>query len=178
MTNILLISEDTLKTHSHLNDNVWGKSLTPAIITAQDIYLQKFLGSCLYKRVLELVENGEIRNKNYEIYKELLDNYITNFLIYQTLANLIPEISTKITNMGLVVSNDEHVQNVTQGERDLVMGQYQKYADAYCKMMQDFLKSNRNSFPELDCCDCDGITPTLDSSADTGLWLGGTRGRK
>ena len=34
MTNILLISEDTLKTYSHLNDNVWGKSLTPAIITA------------------------------------------------------------------------------------------------------------------------------------------------
>ena len=174
MTNILLISEDTLKTYSHLNENIWGKSLTPAIITAQDIYLQKFLGSCLYKKVLELVENGGIRNENYAMYKELLDDYIANFLIYQTLANLIPEISTKITNMGLVTSSDEHVQNVTQGERDLVMGQYQKYADAYCKMMQDFLKENRDSFPELNCC---GST-TLDSSADTGLWLGGTRGRK
>lgn len=174
MTNILLISEDTLKTYSHLNDNVFGKSLTPAIITAQDIYLQKFLGSCLYKKVLELVENGGIRNKKYAMYKELLDNYIANFLIYQTLANLIPEISTKITNMGLVVSNDEHVQNVTQGERDLVMGQYQKYADAYCKMMQDFLKENRDSFPELNCCGA----PTLDSSASTQLFLGGRRGRK
>ena len=173
MTNILLISEDTLKTYSHLNDNVWGKSLTPAIITAQDIYLQKFLGSCLYKKVLELVENGGIRNIKYAMYKELLDNYIANFLIYQTLANLIPEISTKITNMGLVVSNDEHGQNVTQGERDLVMGQYQKYADAYCKMMQDFLKENRDSFPELNCC---GSTD-LDSSADTGLWLGGIRSK-
>ena len=173
MTNILLISEDTLKTYSHLNDNVFGKSLTPAIITAQDIYLQKFLGSCLYKKILELVKSGEIRNENYAMYKELLDNYIANFLIYQTLANLIPEISTKITNMGLVVSNDEHVQNVTQGERDLVMGQYQKYADAYCKMMQDFLKENRDSFPELNCCGA----PTLDSSAETGLWLGGTRSK-
>ena len=173
MTNILLISEDTLKTYSHLNDNVFGKSLTPAIITAQDIYLQKFLGSCLYKKILELVKSGEIRNENYVMYKELLDNYIANFLIYQTLANLIPEISTKITNMGLVVSNDEHVQNVTQGERDLVMGQYQKYADAYCKMMQDFLKENRDSFPELNCCGA----PNLDSSAETGLWLGGTRSK-
>ena len=173
MTNILLISEDTLNTYSHLNDNVWGKSLTPAIITAQDIYLQKFLGSCLYKKVLELVKSGEIRNENYAMYKELLDSYITNFLIYQTLANLIPEISTKITNMGLVTSNDEHVQNVTQGERDLVMGQYQKYADAYCKMMQDFLKENRDNFPELNCCGA----PNLDSSAETGLWLGGTRSK-
>ena len=174
MTNILLISEDTLKTYSHLNDNVWAKSLTPAIITAQDIYLQKFLGSCLYKKVLELVKSGEIRNENYAMYKELLDDYIANFLIYQTLANLIPEISTKITNMGLVTSNDEHVQNVTQGERDLVMGQYQKYADAYCKMMQDFLKENRDSFPELNCCGA----PTLDSASETGLFLGGRRGSK
>ena len=173
MTNILLINEDTLKTYSHLNDNVFGKSLTPAIITAQDIYLQKFLGSCLYKKVLELVKSGEIRNENYVMYKELLDNYIANFLIYQTLANLIPEISTKITNMGLVVSNDEHVQNVTQGERDLVIKKKKKYADAYCKMMQDFLKENRDSFPELDCCGA----PNLDSSAETGLWLGGTRSK-
>ena len=174
MTNILLISEDTLKTHSSLNKNVWADNLSSVIKATQDVDLQRILGPCLYKKVLELVENGGIRNENYSIYKTLLDEYITDYLIYQTLVNLIPEISTKITNMGLVVSNDEHVQNVTQGERDLVMGQYQKYADAYCKMMQDFLKENRDSFPELNCCGA----PTLDSSASSQLFLGGRRGRK
>lgn len=172
MTKILLISEDTIKTHSNLNDNVWGKSLTPAITTTQDIWLSQILGKSLYHRLLGLVEDGGIRNTQYQAYKVLLDDYVQNYLIYQTLVNLIPEISTKITNMGLVVSNDEHVQNVTQGERDLVMGQYQKYADAYCKMLQDFLKENRNDFPELDC------EAELNSAADTGLWLGGVRGRK
>jgi hypothetical protein len=172
MTKILLISEDTIKTHSNLNDNVWGKSLTPAIITTQDIWLSQILGKSLYHRLLELVENGGIRNENFQAYKVLLDDYVQNYLIYETLANLIPEISTKITNMGLVVSNDEHVQNVTQGERDLVMGQYQKYADAYCKMLQDFLKENRNDFPELNC------EAELNSAASTQLFLGGRRGRK
>lgn len=172
MTKILLISEDTIKTHSNLNDNVWGKSLTPAITTTQDIWLSQILGKSLYHRLLGLVEDGGIRNTQYQAYKVLLDDYVQNYLIYQTLVNLIPEISTKITNMGLVVSNDEHVQNVTQGERDLVMGQYQKYADAYCKMMQDFLKENRSDFPELNC------EAELGSAADTGLWLGGVRGRK
>lgn len=172
MTKILLISEDTIKTHSNLNDNVWGKSLTPAITTTQDIWLSQILGKSLYHRLLGLVEDGGIRNTQYQAYKVLLDDYVQNYLIYQTLVNLIPEISTKITNMGLVVSNDEHVQNVTQGERDLVMGQYQKYADAYCKMMQDFLKENRKDFPELNC------EAELDSAASSGLWLGGVRGRK
>lgn len=172
MTKILLISEDTIKTHSILNDNVWGKSLTPAITTTQDIWLSQILGKSLYYKLLELVENGGIRNVQFKAYKVLLDDYVQNYLIYETLANLIPEISTKITNMGLVVSNDEHVQNVTQGERDLVMGQYQKYADAYCKMMQDFLKENRKDFPELNC------EAELNSSASSGLWLGGVRSKR
>ena len=174
MTNILLISEDTLKTHSSLNKNVWADNLSSVIKATQDVDLQRILGPCLYKKVLELVNDGGIRNAKYSIYKTLLDEYITDYLIYQTLVNLIPEISTKITNMGLVISNDEHVQNVTQGERDLVMGQYQKYADAYCKMMQDFLKENRDSFPELNCCD----EAELNSSASSQLFLGGRRGRK
>ena len=174
MTNILLISEDTLKTHSSLNKNVWADNLSSVIKATQDVDLQRILGPCLYKKVLELVNDGGIRNTKYSIYKTLLDEYITDYLIYQTLVNLIPEISTKITNMGLVTSNDEHVQNVSQSEREIVVAQYQKYADAYCKMLQDFLKENRDSFPELDCCD----EAELNSSATTSLFLGGSRGRK
>lgn len=174
MTNILLISEDTLKTHSSLNKNVWADNLSSVIKATQDVDLQRILGPCLYKKVLELVNDGGIRNTKYSIYKTLLDEYITDYLIYQTLVNLIPEISTKITNMGLVVSNDEHVQNVSQSEREIVVAQYQKYADAYCKMMQDFLKDNRKEFPELNCCD----EAELNSSATTSLFLGGSRGRK
>lgn len=174
MTNILLISEDTLKTHSVLNKNIWTDNLAPVIKATQDIDLQQILGSCLYKKLLELVETGDIKKQEYAIYKTLLDEHILNYLIYQTLVNLIPEISTKITNMGLVTTSDEHIQNVSQAEREIVVGQYQKYADAYCKMLQGFLKENRNNISELDCCG----EAELDSSATVGLWLGGSRGRR
>lgn len=174
MTKIFLISEDTLKTHSALNKNVLGDNLTPVIKVTQDVDLQKILGSCLYNKILELVENGGIRNTKFSIYKKLLDDYVMNYLIYQTLVNLIPEISTKITNMGLVTTSDEHVQNVSQEEREIVVGQYQKYADAYCKMLQDFLKENRKEFPELKCCD----EAELNSAATSSLFLGGRRGRR
>ena len=42
------------------------------------------------------------------------------------------------------------------------------------EFLQDFLKENRDSFPELNCCGA----PTLDSSASSQLFLGGRRGRK
>lgn len=178
MTNILLISEDTIKSCSNLNDNIWGKSLAPAIVVAQDIQLQKYLGSCLYKKILELVDTDTIGREENIHYKHLLDNYITDFLIYQTIANLIPEISTKLVNLGVVISNDEHTTNITQGERDLVVSHYQNIADSYAKYMQMYLKGNRNKFKELDCNCCDGIEPTLDSSASTGLFLGGRRSKR
>lgn len=174
MTKILLISEDTLKTHSILNDNIFGKSLTPTIITTQDVDLQRVLGSCLYKEILAMVEDGRIRNTDFSIYKTLLDDYITNYLIYQTLANLIPVISTKISNMGLVTTSDENITNASQSERDIIVSQYQKYADAYCEMLQKYLKENRGMFKELDCCN----GAELDSSATTGLWLGGIRHKR
>ena len=171
MKKILLISEDYIKTNSGLNDNVWGKYIAPTIITTQDIDLQRVLGSSLYREILSMVKDGRIRNSDFSIYKTLLDDYISNFLLYQTLTNLIPVISTKITNMGVVTSSDEHITNLTQVERDIVIGQYQKYADAYCKMLQDFLKENRTQFKELDCCG----EAELNSSATIGLFLGGIR---
>ena len=173
MTKIFLISEDYIKTNSGLNDNVWAKYIAPTIITTQDIDLQRVLGSCLYREILSMVKDGRIRNSDFSIYKTLLDDYISNFLLYQTLTNLIPVISTKITNMGVVTSSDEHITNLTQVERDIVIGQYQKYADAYCKMLQDFLKENRTQFKELDCCG----EAELNSSATIGLFLGGIRSK-
>lgn len=175
MTDILLISEDTIKSCSNLNDNIWGKSLAPAIVVAQDIQLQKYLGSCLYKKILELVDTDTIGREENIHYKHLLDNYITDFLIYQTIANLIPEISTKLVNLGVVHSQDEQTTNVSQGERELVVSHYQNIADSYAKYMQMYLKGNRADFPELDC-DC-GIKAELDSSASTTLWLGGYRSK-
>ena len=175
--NVLLISCDTLKTYSSLNDNVYGKNILPSIKTSQDIELQQILGSCLYKTLCEMVADGSISDTENVQYKTLLDDYVQPYLIYITLAHLVSEMSTKLTNFGLVESNDEHLVNLSVEERDLVKTQWTYYADSYCKQMQGFLKSNKEAFPELNCgCECDGnIKPTLDSAASTGLWLGGLR---
>lgn len=176
MTKILLISEDYVKTNSGLNDNVWGSYLTPAIREAQDIKLQQMLGTPLYKSLLEKVENGAIRNTYFKPYKTLLDEYIQVYLMYQTISDLVPIIGVKLTNLGVVVSNDEHVTNLSQSERELVQTYYGQRAEFYGKRLQEFLKDNRGDYEELDVCE--DIHPTLDSVAETGLWLGGVRGRK
>ena len=178
MKQILLISEDKVKTVSNLDNNVFGKWLLPAIREAQDIGLQHIIGSCLYNHILNLVDTGEITLPDNELYKDLLDNQICDYLVYQSLVNVIPLINVNMANMGTVVSNDEHIQTLSQGNIDLVRGYYQSLADVYQKRLQDYLKCNCESFPELNECGCGScaVKPNLTSNANTsGIWLGGLR---
>lgn len=178
MRNVLLISEDTLKTNSEISDNLWGKNILPAIRTSQDIYLQGFLGSCLYEKLLDLVADGTIVDPENIAYKDLLDNMVTPYLIERTIADLIPVAASKIANLGVYQSRDEYTNTVSAGEVDRLQYLHISKADFYAKRMQHFLKVHREAYPELDCCGCGAdIKPNLDSAEDCGIFLGGMRSR-
>ena len=167
-----------LKTNSEISDNLYGKSLLPAIRTAQDLYLEEFLGSCLYDKILDLVGDGSIMASENVAYKDLLDDFITPFLIERVIADLIPVVGSKIANLGIYQSRDEYTDNVSAAEVDRLKSLHVMKANHYAKRMQLFLKSHRSAFPELDCCSCDGgFKPVLDSVAETGIFLGGFRSR-
>ena len=176
MTKVLLCSEDFIKTNSSLNDNIWNKNLTVAIREAQDINLQLYLGECLYHTILGMVQNGSITASTNEHYKALLDDYIQPFLLYQIEANIVPIINVKMGNIGSVVSKDEYINTLSQGNIDLVQSDFQNKADFYAKRMIDFLLNNAVDF-NLDECACHQLSAHLNSAASTGIWLGGLQGR-
>lgn len=177
MRNVLLISEDTVRTHSGLNDNIFGKSLLPAIREAQEIGLQSIIGTCLYERLCSMVEDGSIMDSENIQYKTLLDNEIQYYLLYKVISDLIPIIGVKLGNLGVMVSNDEHIQNLSEDERSRVDTYYTYRADFYCKRIQEFLLDNKELFVELDDCQCSKIKANLDSASSVGLWLGGFRSK-
>lgn len=102
MTNILLISEDYVKSNSNIDDNLWSKMLVPAIREAQEMGLQPILGTSLYKKILDMVETGSVKETANSAYKNLLDVYVQPFLLYQVMVNVIPIIGTKLSNMGVI----------------------------------------------------------------------------
>lgn len=179
MTSVLLVSEDFIKTNSAIDDNLFGKFLLPAIREAQDVGLQSIIGSCLYKKLISLISEGLILDEEYAAYKALLDDYIQPYMLYQVHVGIVPIISVKLANIGTVLTNDEYVSNLNNKERDLVLHHYQNLADSYCKQLQNYLKTNKDLYPELECgCECDGnIKPNLNSSASSDIWLGGFRSR-
>lgn len=172
---VLLCSDDYIKSNSALNDNIFGKFLAPAIREAQDINLQMYLGECLYKTILGMVADNSITSSTNESYKALLDDYIQPFLLYQVQANIIPTINVKLGNIGSVVSNDEHIATLSQGNIDLVQSDFQHKADFYGQRMLNFILNHSSEF-NLDECACKELKAHLDSSASTTIWLGGYQG--
>lgn len=177
MTKTLLVSEKYIKQHSNLDDNVWGDYLLPAIREAQNIGLQSILGNCLYNALIDKVENKTITDIENVAYKTLLDDYIQDYLMYQTITDLVPIIGVKLANLGTAVSNDVHIENLSEDERSRLKTYYQYRADFYCKRMQEFLLENKDAFAELDECQCSKLKANLNSAASVGLWLGGYRSK-
>ena len=176
MNKVLLCSEDYIKSNSALNDNLFGKYLTPAIREAQELNLQIYLGECLYQTILNMVADGSITAETNEVYKVLLDDYIQSYLLYQVQANIIPTINVKLGNIGSVVSNDEHISTLSQANIDLVQSDFQHKADFYVQRMLNFILSHSSEF-NLDECACKELKAHLNSAASTGLWLGGLSGQ-
>ena len=177
MTNVLFISEDFIKTNSGLNDNLFGKSLLPAIREAQDIYLQQIIGETLYKKLIELVDEGTIGDDENALYKELLDEYIRSYMLYQTIVQVIPVTNVKLSNYGTTLSDDQYLVNLSQGDAELIEKHYSLLADFYARRLQEFILDNCDAL-DVDACTCDGIKANLNNAATTGIFLGGQRGRK
>lgn len=176
MTNILLISEDYVKTNSNVDDNLWGSFLLPAIRESQEMGLQSIIGGNLYETICGMVGDESIMNEDNFNYKYLLDKHIQPYLLYQVMVGVIPLLGTKISNLGLLKTDDEKSYNVSKTERDDLATYYQYRADFYTKRMQEYLCKNSTLYPELNECDCGKMSANLYSSTSCDIWLGGARG--
>lgn len=148
MNKVLLISEETLKTYSLVNDNIDGKYLLPAIQTAQDIDLETLIGKALLDKLCKLVETGEIVSNGK--YRTLLDDYITPYLVWQVMSNLQLGINYKLSNSGVITNDDERKSRLDYRNNQLLQEQYKHYADSYAIKLKDYLCSG--DYPEYYQC--------------------------
>lgn len=149
--NILLISEDYIKSESNLDNNVSGKYLQSAIKLAQDIALQSTIGTklleSLQKKCMDTEDN--IDNEENIKYKELLDYYIQPFLLYQVLSDIIIPITYKLSNFGVMRTDDEKDIVAEPSQVNLLKKYYQDKADFFKNRLQDWVITYYNDFPEL-----------------------------
>lgn len=175
-TKVLLTSEDFVKSQTNISDNVAGKYILTAIREAQDIDLQRAIGGPLFRKLKDMVAADTVDAPENEAYADLL-TLCQYFLAYQAVAEVLPKLSYKITNAGVVKTSDEQITNVNLEELSTQLDTYRTKAAHYLRDVQRFCLNNRAALPELKECSCRDIAAHLETQYTGGLYLGGARGK-
>ena len=175
---ILLTTEELVKQYTSINENTSAEYIAPSIYMAQKNDLESVLGTKLVRKLQQLVGEETIDEVEYEYYKELLDDYVTDYLAYATIVRLIPIVSFKIGNAGVVRSEDDKVYNMGYNEVFNIKDYYQQQVDYLRYRMQNYLIANCGKFKELNDNTVEDIQNNLLASASCNIFLGGVRGKK
>ena len=107
MNNVLLVSEELLKTYTAISDNVQSSELRFSILQSQNIQIQESLGTNLYEHILSLVDAGTIGDPANVNYKNLLDTYIQPALLSYSYYTALDNFLVKFMSVGLVQNRSE-----------------------------------------------------------------------
>lgn len=143
---VLLISEQTLKKYTLINDNVDGAYILPAITMSQDLELDNLIGSVLNNKLQDLVRTGAITGAT--DYKLLLDEYITPYLAWQSMAAIQTFVNYKLSNSGVISNEDERKAKLDYNNAKSLQTQYERYASSYADKITNYLLRNTTKYPE------------------------------
>lgn len=185
--NTLLVSPAELKQESLINQNVEEKVLNVIVQTAQEIYLCKIIGTPLYRKLQELVynkandnEGDKIDGEGYEVYNELLENYVKPYIKYKAVEQFTVENSFKMRNVGVVRNADTNVSYVDLDSIRFLQHHYSTYVAEYEDRLSKFICANKEQLPEVTAEIASYLEPAqIDETFSNtgGLWLGNMKNK-
>jgi hypothetical protein len=146
MKNTLFIGATAIKERTAVHSNIDDKSILPEIKTAQDMYILPALGTALYTRLQDgIVANNLTANES-----ALLDDYVTDTLVYYVLSELPVGLSFQFYNKGLVRKTSDNSDQPNMQDLIDVANRYRSRAEFYKQRMIKYLQevSTSNLFPE------------------------------
>lgn len=142
--NIIFITESLFKERTGSSTAIDGKQIFPIIKVAQDIYIQTALGSTLYLRLQEGIENDDLNNDE----KDLLDNYITDALVWFTMSMLPMTMGYQLFSKGFLQKTSEESTPPSQKDLELIEQKYLAYAEYYKTRIIRYLQQNYTKYYE------------------------------
>jgi len=147
MTNTLFVSETKLRQFTDMNNNVDSELIKNAIREAQDIEVQRLLGTRLYKRIIAGIIADDLTADE----TSLLNDYIADTTIYWSYYYCLDAIYIRPRNNGILRANGgENSEAVDITLYDRKRKAVLKKAEWYSELMATYLVENRSTFPLLD----------------------------
>lgn len=146
MTTTFLISEAKFRQFTDVDTNLDTTLIKNAIREAQDIELQRLLGTNLYQKLLSDVDSSSLTGA----YQTLVDDYVQDFLIYATYFYSLDSIYLRSRNNGLITPNGgENSIAATQQLYNVKRQSVKNKMEYYAQRLRNYLIENDSVFPEL-----------------------------
>lgn len=149
----LLINHQDIINFTQIDGSIDFEKLKPSILNAQVLYTQKILGSNLYNRIIDLVNDDNISVFTY--YQTLLYDYVTPSLVMHTLELFEPLNSSVLGDNGTFQYNLSNAAAAARAEIDRKVKIYQMQASNFDDMLQKYILKNITEFAEYN--DADGL---------------------
>lgn len=157
---VYIISTQYLKNNSTVPLNLDDAYLNRAILEAQNIDVQRLLGSSLYTRIITDISGNTLAGE----YKVLVDEWITPALLYYSIWRSLTQIYMKIMNTSVVLKKENEMSGSVEYKMvEKLKEQYLDIAEFYATRMKNFLlsESSRGGYYEYNniVADVNSIIP-------------------
>lgn len=148
MAKALFASTTYVKKKSIISGSVDPDKMIQFIETAQDMHIQNYMGTALYKKVQSLIVADTIQDVANQKYKLLLDDYIKPMLAWFTQAEYIPFAAYTLSEGGLFKHRSENSDEVDRVEIAGLASRANDKASFYAERFVEFMCDNSNDYPE------------------------------
>ena len=152
-----MLTADYYKRNTVVNLNVDEELLHPQIIKAQNVRIEKILGTDLFNIVL-----AEIDAQTYTArVTTLLEDYIQPALVEWITYTALPYLNYKLTNKSVSKKSSDNSEPSELNEINYLRQNIRDDAEYYSERTTKFLEANTSTYPEYlnGNTDCDDIKP-------------------
>lgn len=146
------LSEETLKSKTVVSENLDTKILNQTIWLVQEERIQQAIGTDLYNRL----QAGIIASDLTADETTLLNNYITNVMVFYVMAELPMVLGFKFYNKNILKKSADNAEAATMTELADIMSYYQNKAEFFEARLIKYLQDTASNtvFPEyFECTD-------------------------
>ena len=146
MTSTFILSEAKFREFTDVNDSLDTALIKNAIREAQDIHLQRIIGTKLYNKILSDIDASSLTGD----YETLVNDYIQDFLLYAAYYETLEAIYIRPRNNGLLTpTGGENSIEVDRSLFNVKRQSVENKMEFYAEKLSQYISENENTFPEL-----------------------------
>lgn len=143
----LFINRNDIIKNTPLQGAIDADALLPFVRTAQDKYLKNLLGTVLFDYLQAQIVANNVDNLSV-YYRDLLDDYVKNALIWYSCVEYIPFSSVQFKSNGAVKQQSEQGIAPQKSEIDYLLTKALNNADYYALRLQNYLIAYSQFIPQ------------------------------